>query len=485
MAIDQSSAIRKPAVTDKGPLVAVLDIGKTNLKLLLATADGEPVDQTGTVNRFSGATPYPWIDTDGIERWFLEALRAFAPRYRIGALIVSSHACTGTLCDENGAVLPMMDYEAPFPERLEGAYAAVAPGYEELMTSIGPGAMRIARQLFWQQRDFPEAFARAKYFLGLPNYIAWRLGGRRASEISHMMAQSHLWAPLARDFSSVVKSQGWQRLFPPFVVAGESLGSVSAHVATATGLAPDTQVLCGVHDSNANLFRYKAAGMDNCTLFSTGTWMIGFDRQRPVAIMDSARGMVANADVDGQPVASTLSMAGREYALMVGDAPDVPDAEVLAAARALVARGTMALASFVPDDGQFPGSAGKGRMVGLPPQDAAEKRALGALYVAFNASLCLDLLQSAGKPVIIDGGFAANRPFAQVLAALRPGQKVSISHARDGTALGAALLWQRAARTGPVGSVRVEGVTAADVPGVEAMARAWAADQAPGGLSGR
>jgi glycerol kinase len=64
----------------------------------------------------------------------------------------------------------------------------------------------------------------------------------------------------------------------------------------------------------------------------------------------------------------------------------------------------------------------------------------------------------SSKRIVIDGGFAANLPFARCLAALRPAQGISVSQSRDGTALGAALLWRRFARTLPVASVVLESV---------------------------
>ena len=105
-------------------------------------------------------------------------------------------------------MLPMMDYEAVPPVWLHARYALIAPLYSELMTNIGPGVLRITQQLLWQSIAFPEEFARAKYFLNYPQYISWRLSGHRAAEISHIAAQSHLWAPLARDFSSTVRPHG-------------------------------------------------------------------------------------------------------------------------------------------------------------------------------------------------------------------------------------------------------------------------------------
>ena len=454
-------------------LVAVLDIGKTNMKLMVATADGVPVDQISRVNDCRLAKPYAAIDVARILGWFLDELPAMAKKHRIGAIIATSHACTGHLCDADGPVLPMMDYEAASPPDVDAAYLKIAPAYAETMTGIGPGAMRIAKQLLWQQMHFAQDFARAEIFLTLPQYIAWRLGGRPASEITQIAAQSHLWAPLERDFSSVLKRRNWVRLFPPFALAGAPLGTIAPEIAARTGLAPETQVLCGVHDSNANLYRYKAAGMAESTIFSTGTWMIGFERTRSLATADPARAMVSNIDVDGAPVASSLTMAGREYAILAGEG-NCTDAEALAHVPALLARGTFALPSFVKDDGLFPGSAGKGRIAGPPPANVAERRALAATYAAFTAHFCLDALESDAQRIVIDGGFAANRAFAALLAALRAPQPVSVSASKDGTALGAALLWKKFDRTAPVGSVALEPVAPASIAGLKQAAMEWA-----------
>ncbi|WP_368508283.1 hypothetical protein [Bradyrhizobium lupini] len=80
------------------------------------------------------------------------------------------------------------------------------------------------------------------------------------------------------------------------------------------------------------------------------------------------------------------------------------------------------------------------------------------LYAAFSANRCLDALESS-KRIVIDGGFAANLPFARCLATLRSSQSVWVSRSPDGTALGAALLWRRFSRTLPVSSVILEAVT--------------------------
>jgi sugar (pentulose or hexulose) kinase len=349
-----------------------------------------------------------------------------------------------------------MDYDAVPPSAIDEAYAGIAPPYDEVFCGIGAGAMRLAKQLLWQESAFPAEFSRAKAYLTTAQFLAMRLGGRAASEISQLAAQGHIWDPRRHQPSSVMRARGWAHLLPQLAPAGAALGTISEAVATRTGLQRSTEVLCGVHDSNANLFRYKAAGMADASILSTGTWMIGFQRDLALDRLDAHGAMVLNVDVDGEAIPSTLTMTGREYDLIRKNQL-ADDAAVFEALPALVEQGTLACPSFVGDEGLFPGTAHRGRIHGPPPKTPAEWQGLAVLYAAFSANRCLDVLGSS-KRIIIDGGFAGNLPFARALAALRPSQDVSVSGSRDGTALGAALLWRRFARTHPVTSVVLEGV---------------------------
>jgi sugar (pentulose or hexulose) kinase len=458
--------------------IAVLDIGKTNLKLLVANDDGWPLETLSIPNTANASAPYPSYDLAGLEAWFLDALAEVSQRHAIGAVIATAHGCGAVLVDGDKPVLPMMDYDAVSPAAIDEAYGRIAPAYREVFCGIGAGAMRLAKQLLWQQSAFPAEFARAKTYLTTAQFFAMRLGGRAVSEISQLAAQGHIWDLVRHQPSSIMRERGWAHLLPPRAPAGAVLGTVSAAVAKRTGLARSTEILCGVHDSNANLFRYKAAGMADASILSTGTWMIGFQRDLDPDKLDANSAMVLNIDVDGENVPSTLTMTGREYDLIRKE-KSAADAAVLAALPKLVARGTLALPSFVGDDGLFPGAAHRGRIIGPAPETPAEWQGLAVLYAAFSANRCLDTLGSS-KRIIIDGGFAANLPFARALAALRPSQEVSVSQSRDGTALGAALLWRRFARRLPVSSVALEAVTPLgevgfDRPGLSAAYRSWIA----------
>lgn len=456
---------------DTGERVAVLDLGKTNIKVLVADENGAPVEALSFPNAPDASGPYLAIDLPRIEALVIDALAELGKRHNIRAIVGTAHGCGGVLVDDHRPVLPAMDYEATPPDWLHDAYLDVGPTYGEVFCSLSGGAMRPAQGLLWQEREFPREFQRAKHFLLTPQYFAFRLGGRPVTEISSLAAQCHLWNPLKSAFSSIVQKKNWQRLFPAFARAGEVVGHLSPELAKRTGLAPDVEILAGAHDSNANFYRYKAAGLADYTVLSTGTWMIGFNRGRPLEDFREERAMVANVDVDGEPIASTLTMTGREYQILAGD-PPISDERAFNEVERLIARGTIPIPSFVEDPGPVPNSGGKGRIIGPLPQNSEERGANAALYAAYVADLCLDVLGST-TPIVIDGGFATNATFALILAGLRASQDVYVSRSKDGTALGAGLLWRRFDRTRPVTSVELKKVEHRAISGLHESAKSW------------
>ncbi len=458
---------------DTGERVAVLDLGKTNIKVLVADENGAPVEVLSYPNAPDASGPYLAIDLKRIEALVIDALADLNKRHNIRAIVGTAHGCGGVLVDDHGPVLPAMDYEATPPEWLADAYSKVGPSYAEVFCSTSGGAMRPAQGLLWQEREFPKDFSRAKHFLLTPQYFAFRFGGRPVTEISSLAAQCHLWNPLKSEFSSIVKNKNWSRLFPAFARAGEVVGHLSPELAKRTGLAPDVEILVGAHDSNANFYRYKAAGLADYTVLSTGTWMIGFNRGRPLADFREERAMVANVDVDGEPIASTLTMTGREYQILAGD-PPISDERAFNEVERLIARGTIPIPSFVEDPGPVPNSGGKGRIIGPPPQNSEERGANAALYAAYVADLCLDVLGST-TPIVIDGGFATNPTFGMLLATLRPTQSVAMSRSKDGTALGAGLLWRRFERKELITSIILDPMAPVPIAGLREAAQRWRA----------
>lgn len=450
------------------PAVVVVDVGKTHVKLLAIEVDGgEVVEARQTGNQPISGAPYLHVDVETIFAWMLEGLAELAQRVRIEAIVPSAYGSTAALIDHDGLVLPMMDYEAEPPDEIKKAYAKVAPDFEEVCCPINPGGLTLARQLFWQSRSFADRFEKARWILPAAQYWAWRLTGHVASEVTSLGAQTQLWNPATNRPSSLALKEGWPAKFAPMKRAYERLAPLDRAVAKRIGLAEAPPVLVGIHDSNANFARYRAAGLERFTLISSGTWLITFDSDLPLDRLHPERDMVSNTDLEGQPIACTRFMGGREYAAIAGDDGLGVEPTASDAAR-LIASGTMALPSFTDSGGPFPGTGNAGRIVGPPPETPVERAALASLYVALVTAVDLDLLAAEGR-VIVDGSFADNRLFPGLLAALRPGCAIEVSTARDGTALGAALLWRWPERH----ALKLEPVAPVDLDGFEDYARLW------------
>ncbi len=425
--------------------VVVLDIGKTNIKLSAATPDGDIQETLSTPNVVRDGPPYRHHDVAALETWLIAGLTDLAARHPVTAIVTSAHGSAGVLVGPEGPVLPMVDYEQPVPDDITAAYLKIAGSFRERGSAIMFGAAHIARQMLWQELRWPQDFARATAMLMTPQYWAWRLCGVLAGEVTSLAAQSHIWSPADGRPTALVAAHGWQRLMPPLRSAWEVLGTVKPEIAARTGLAADTAILCGIHNSSANFYRYQAAGLTDFVVVSTGTWIvlltdrsnIDFDRERP--------GHTVNADVYGRPVPGMLTMGGREFALVAGDAKGPASREALAR---IVATRTMALPSFCHDDGLFPGTAERGRITGALADDRDVRFTLAVLYAALLTAQCVEDMPRAAT-VVLDGTFVREPLYGSLVAALLPDRKLIVNRAAAGVATGAALLAGHTTRSGP------------------------------------
>ncbi len=454
---------------------AVLDIGSTNIKIAIVGTNGALRRSASRPTPHRTAPPYRHIDVDEAWGWLLATLAELADGERVEAVITSAHGSSAALLEADGRLaMPFMYYEAEPPEFVKRSYATIAPPFGEVFAPTNPASLTLARQLHWIETVWPDAFGRVTTILPYAQFWTRRLCGTACSEVTALGAQTHLWAPLERGFSSLARARGWDRLFPPLRPAWETVGGLLPEVARATGLTAGTPVLCGVHDSNANYARYLAMGLDDFTLMSTGTWLITFNATGRLETLDPTRDAVSNSDVTGRPVACSRFMAGREWAALAGDAASTTDgeeAEEEAALRRLIERGTMALPAFTDSGGPFPEAGGQGRIIGAAPATPAESRALATLYAALMSSAALDVV-GADNRLVIDGPFALNPLFCGLMAALRPDQRVEVSRMRDGTVLGAAALRHWPDRGGEDAALApAEPVASA---GLAAYATAWA-----------
>lgn len=419
-------------------IIAVLDVGKTHTKLSLVADDGRILSSRSRANLVRRVGSIRILDTDGIERWLAESLRDLAKQAEIAAIVPVAHGATAALVTPEGLAAPVLDYEMAPPDDILAAYRTERDPFVRTLSPPLPLGLNLGLQLFWQEKLTPELWPARAQVLTWPQYWAYWLSGIAASEVSSLGCHTDLWYPREKRFSDLAERRGWAKRFPALANAAQSLGLIRPEPAVATGLSSRCEILCGVHDSNAALVaarRMMAGIAGTFSLVSTGTWFVAFQSgAATVKTLDPARDTLGNVDVNGEVVASSRFMGGREYETILGEALGATPTSEDAAK--IVSRGSMAWPSFVPGSGPFP--AAKGELVG-DVQSARERAALASLYLALVQDAALDLIE-AGGPLLVEGRFATDPVFGPALARLRPHQPVYRCALSDGIALGAASL---------------------------------------------
>jgi L-fuculokinase len=446
--------------------IAVFDVGKTNLKVVVFDRGGAVLAERSAPNTPlapDAEWPYLRLDTEGAWTFLLGALEELGARFSIGAISTTTHGCAGVLMQSDGPALPPLDYEFDGFAAVDADYDAARPPFDEARSPHLSRGLNLGRHIFYYERCYPAQFKQATAFLTYAQYFSWRLGGAMASEVTSLGAHTDLWRPSEGDLSSMVDTLGWRRLFPPMRKAWDALGTLKPEIAHVTGLSPDVRIICGAHDSNAALVPHLLSRREPFTVISTGTWVIimavGGKGQ-----LDPNADMLANVDVHGRPVPTARFMGGREYAVLAADAPaDAAEADVAA----IIASGALALPAFSDQGGPF--AARKGVIEGEAPTTPKARAALATLYSALMTAHMLRRLEAPGD-LIVEGGFARSPAFAAVLARLMAGRRVVVAPISAGAAAGAAMLahWDE-----PYPPPRLESALGWDLPGLEAYQDRW------------
>ncbi|QUD90616.1 FGGY-family carbohydrate kinase [Phenylobacterium montanum] len=424
----------------------VLDVGKTNAKMTLWTADGDCLARRVRANEPQRGGPFPTLDRQGLEAWVKATLKDLATLGRIETIVPVTHGAAAVLVDQGRLVSEPMDYEADIPAEVLDRYRLERDSFAATGSPALPNGLNLGAQLAWLDTLTGPWLDEAQILLW-PQYWAWRFSGVMASEITSLGCHTDLWRAIEGRPSDLARARGWAQRLPPLRKAGDMLGPVTGEWVREAGLHPDCQVLCGLHDSNAALLAARGhpeIAQGDASIVSTGTWFVTMRSLAPdtalasLPTLSEARDCLINIDVAQRPAPSCRFMGGREAELIAGlDSFHIKDnydaAAVLAATPELIERGVMVLPTFAPGFGPF--AHHMGRWIDPPDEPNARRAALG-LYLALMADACLDLV-GARDLILVEGRFAEAEVFIRALAALRPTASLFVSNAQDDVPFGA------------------------------------------------
>ena len=426
--------------------IAVIDIGKTNVKLaLVRLSDLSEIAVMTRPNRVLPGPPYPHFDVSGHWAFLLDGLAQCHAEHGISAITATTHGAAAALLAEDGSLAaPVLDYEHAGPDASAAAYGAIRPPFSETGSPRLTMGLNLGAQLHWQFETDPTLRAKVHQIVTYPQFWGYLLTGVPATDVTSLGCHTDLWNPYQGQVSTLAATLGITGVIAPPRKPGDVLGSVAPAVAQHTGLSPDTTVHCGIHDSNASLVPHLLARKPPFSVVSTGTWMVAMAvRGKPVTL-DPARDTLVNVNAFGDAVPSARFMAGREQDMALdGRYVQADDRQIRDVLRARA----MLLPALVPETGPFAGRTARWRRE-EPVLGSAQRSVAVGFYLALVTAQCLELVGHDG-PVIVEGPFAGNKPFLWMLGAAASAPVIPMD-SRTGTSQGAALLTGGQCMTAPL-----------------------------------
>jgi len=418
--------------------IAILDIGKTNAKVVVIdAAGGEEIAARRMPNTVLRDGPYPHYDIEALWRFFLASLADFAQEPGFDATSITTHGASAALVAADGTLaMPVLDYELEYPAEIRATYAAIKPDFRDTFSPTLSLGLNLGAQLHYLKTVFPVDFARTHFIFTYPQYWAWRLTGVAASEVTSLGCHTDLWLPKQSAFSALVDQLDIREKFPPLRSAFDALGEVLPEIASEIGLYKAVPVHCGIHDSNASLLAHLMDREGPFSVVSTGTWVVSFAVGGNFGGLAPERDTLANVDAYGRAVPSARYMGGREFDIMTEGLTVPPVIDQPDIVTTVLAQHIMALPSAVPGCGPYPNS--NLRWINADMASEAERYVAACIYAALMTETCLHLL-GAGGPVIVEGPFAGNPVYLEALSNFT-GRDVEAVSGSTGTSLGAGLL---------------------------------------------
>lgn len=440
------------------PTTAILDLGKTNKKLLLFDQDLRVVDerQTAVPER-----PYEngleMDDLPAVLAWVKQQFKEINQKgeFSIRAINVTTFGATAAHLNAGGELaLPVLSYTSePGPE-IDDAYRswieALPGGAARLASPILPNFLNIAKQLFYLKHRRPQQTQTIRRTLFLPQYVVYWLTGAEVSEPTYWGCHTALWDfEEMRPSRHVLGGLDWQERMAPLATPGARLQLTAGRTAEMRFPSP-IPVGTGLHDSSSALVPYLQTLGRGFVLASTGTWIICLNPDAPFHLTDEdlARDRLYYLTPDARPVRSSRLFGGREH--------DVQ------AERITSHFGRSASTEAVELEPLITGFINENEWRGLVPAEmegtgpfperpagtwnlstfatAEEAYARLCLDLAVLTAICIDGVRSdSTETVVVDGGFARNDWYVRLLAGLVAPARLVIAEVPQATSLGAAL----------------------------------------------
>ena len=308
------------------PVIAILDVGKTNKKLFLFDESYHIILEDSTVlEETKDEDGFPCEDLKSLNMWTSEALvrSNMAPDVDVRAVNFSAYGASLVHIGDKGPVTPLYNYLKPYPENIKNQFYDKYGG--ELVFALQTaspvlGSLNSGMQLFRIRKENPERFSQIKFSLHLPQYLSWLLTHKACSDITSIGCHTSLWNYALGGYHEWVFREQIIDKLPPIRSSGVVY---PLHPRTgeqvSNSLLPNCLSGIGLHDSSAAIIPYMENFPEPFVLISTGTWSISMNpfNSEPLTNSELQNDCLCYLSYKGQPMKASRLFSGAEHDLQV------------------------------------------------------------------------------------------------------------------------------------------------------------------------
>ena len=439
------------------PVIAIIDVGKTNKKLFLFDENYAMVyERTARFTETVDEDGFPCENIESVRLSLFDSLRdVFSKKeFEVKAINFSTYGASFVYLDENGnTITPLYNYLKPYSEELKKQFYDTYGGEEQfsrLTASPVLGSLNSGMQLYRIKHEKPEAFEKIKYALHLPQYLSYIVTGKAYTDITSIGCHTNLWNFEKNAYHEwVSKEQILDKLAP--IMPSTHVGEAAFPMSKAT-------VGIGLHDSSAALIPYLVNFNYPFLLISTGTWCITLNpfNDSPLTSDELKKDSLQYLNYKGKPVKASRIFAGYHHdeqvkKIAVHFKTDVSEFKTLAFSTQFLKSFTekyrldfpVLLRSSTPDTLNFLSR----KLTDFSTSHEAYYQLIIDIVTQQYASSHLVLNNSSISRVFVDGGFSQNTIYMNILACAFNNMEVFAASMAQATALGAALAihgaWQK------------------------------------------
>ena len=449
--------------------IAVLDIGKTNKKILIYDANLNIVDEQFTrIPEIVDGDVY-YDDIENLKSWILDTLGVFAAKYDIKVISTSAHGATYSLVDEHGeSVVPQVAYTTDPSEEFHKKFYELCgdPITLQKLTATPNFNLLInpAKGIYFSQLKFPEKFSEVRHLLLYAQFFGYWLTGNVCADPTYVGNHTYLWNFEKNDWSDVADRLKIRHLLPKtFKNPWESIGAIKEGIVKKTGLSKYTIVTAGIHDSNASLLPYMISKNEPFLLNSTGTWCVIMNEKEEVKFEQDELGKVVfyNMNAFWKPIKTAIFLGGMEFEYYaellkkIHGRMDFPSFDEEVFQKIIYDNDKFILPSVAKGIGQFPDSIPRvvegdkifflddidaGKSVPSFFQNYEEAFAVLNLSLAIQTKVSFDRADmTPGLQVFTEGGFSRNDSYNTLMTSFYPDSAFYLTDLKEASAFGAAI----------------------------------------------